>query len=394
MRSIGRGVLVATALLLSVVGTARAQPAADASQNAVAGSRVFDAKGCVKCHAINGVGGKIGPDLARAARPRSFFDLATAMWNHLPRMGERMKQLGIDRPKLDDKETRDLVAFLYTLHYFDPAGNRDTGKKLFAEKKCAACHQVGGAGGAVGPPLDSLKQFTSPIYVAAALWNHGPQMADAMKDKGIQRPALTGAELRDLVAYLAPATSGPPDGPVYAVPGRVEAGRTLFSEKRCVECHSVGGAGGRVGPDLADLTVRRTPMDFAAAIWNKAPAMLTAMQQRGITSPRLSPEEMSDLVAYLYSARYLASGSISNGWKVLADKGCLGCHAVFGERGKSAGDLAKVKGLDSPSAVIAALWNHTLVTAPAPGGKRSPWPALNAREMADMVTLLQSLEKK
>jgi mono/diheme cytochrome c family protein len=394
MRSIGGGVVVAAALMLCALGIAWAQPAAGPGQDALFGSRVFDAKGCVKCHAINGVGGKIGPDLARVSRPRSFFDLATAMWNHLPRMSDRMKQLGIDRPKLDDKETRDLVAFLYTLHYFDPAGNRDTGRKLFAEKKCAVCHQVGGAGGTVGPALDSLKQFASPLYVATALWNHGPQMADAMKEKGIQRPTLTGAELRDLVAYLAPATSGPPDTAVYALPGRVEAGRALFSDKRCVECHSAAGAGGRVGPDLVELGVRRSPMDFAAAIWNKAPAMLAAMQQRGITVPSLRPEEMADLVAYLYSVRYFASGSISNGWKVLADKGCLGCHAVFGERGKSAGDLAKVKGLDSPSAVIAALWNHTLVTAPAPGGKRSPWPVLNSREMADMVALLQSLERR
>ena len=122
--------------------------------------------------------------------------------------------------------------------------------------------------------------------------------------------------------------------------------------------------------------------------------MLAAMQQRGITVPKLQPEEMADLVAYLYSVRYFASGSISGGWKVLADKGCLGCHSVFGERGKTAGDLTRIKGLDSPTAVIAALWNHTLVTAPAPGGKRAAWPVLKPQEMADVVALLQSLERE
>ncbi len=387
-------IVLAALLLLCALDTASAQPVTGWGQDPVAGSRVFDAKGCVKCHAVNGVGGKVGPDLARVSRPHSFFDLATAMWNHLPRMAERMKQLGIDRPKLDDKETRDLVAFLYSLNYFDLPGNRDNGKKLFAEKKCIVCHQAGGAGGTVGPALDSLKQFTSPIFVAAALWNHGPQMAEVMKEKGIQRPTFTGAELRDLIAYLAPATGGPPVGPVYALPGRVEAGRMLFSEKHCVECHALGGAGGRVGPDLVELGVRRSPVEFAAAIWNKAPAMTAAMQQRGITVPQLRPEEMADLVAYLYSVRYFASGSISSGWKVMADKGCLVCHSVYGERGKSASDLTKVKGLDSPSAVIAAFWNHTLLTAPAPGGKRASWPVLTPKEMADMVALLQSLERK
>ena len=95
--------------MLFALDTAGAQPVRGWGQDPVAGSRVFDSKGCVKCHAVNGVGGKVGPDLARVSRPRSFFDLATGMWNHLPRMADRMKQLGIDRRKLDDKEARDLV---------------------------------------------------------------------------------------------------------------------------------------------------------------------------------------------------------------------------------------------------------------------------------------------
>ena len=100
---------------------------------------------------------------------------------------------------------------------------------------------------------------------------------------------------------------------MYALPGRVEAGRLLFAEKKCVECHSAGGAGGKVGPELVDLGVRRSPVEFAAAIWNKAPAMMAAMQQRGIAVPNLSPGEMADLVAYLYSVHYFASGRISAG---------------------------------------------------------------------------------
>ena len=394
MRVSATGVVIAALLALWAAGPAAAQPAVGPSQDPTAGARVFDQKGCVKCHAINGVGGKIGPDLTRGARPHSFFDLATAMWNHLPRMAERMKQLGVDRSRLEPQETRDLIAFLYTLGYFDAPGNRENGHKLFVAKKCVVCHQVGTAGGSVGPSLDSMKVFASPILVATALWNHGPQMAEAMKEKGIERPSLTGAELRDLIAYVSPATGAPPPGGVYALPGRAEAGRLLFAEKRCVECHSAAGAGGQVGPDLVDRNVRRSPLEFAAAMWNKAPAMALAMQQRGIAIPTLRPEEMADIVAYLYSTRYFASGGISRGWKVAYEKGCLGCHSVFGERGKPAGDLTRYKGLDSAPSVVAALWNHTLVTAPAPGGKRAAWPVFKADEMADLVALLQSLDRR
>ena len=86
-----RGGVVAGALLFAVVLASSTAAWAQASAPPpLAGSRVFGAKGCVKCHAVNGSGGRIGPDLGRIVRPRSFYDLATAMWNHLPRMTDRM----------------------------------------------------------------------------------------------------------------------------------------------------------------------------------------------------------------------------------------------------------------------------------------------------------------
>ncbi|MDO8478846.1 MAG: c-type cytochrome [Candidatus Rokubacteria bacterium] len=392
-RSVRLAVAVAGLLLMGSLDAAWAQPVFSPSQDPLAGSRVFGAKGCVKCHSINGVGGKVGPDLARRLRPRSFYDVATAMWNHLPRMVDRMKQLGITRPQLTAQEAGDLVGFLYTLNYFDRPGNTAAGRQLFSEKKCIVCHQVGGTGGVVGPNLDSLKQFASPIYVASAMWNHGPAMAEVMKAKGVERPTFTAQELRDLVAFLAPATGGAPEGPLYVLPGRPELGRELFVEKRCIQCHSVGGVGGQVGPELVALGVRRSPVEFAATIWNKAPAMMAAMATRNITVPQLRPEDMADLVAYLYSVRYFASGgSVPKGWVVASKKGCLQCHGVSGERGKPASDLTRAKGLDSSAAVLAALWNHTVVT-PRVAGQRLEWPVLKADEMADLVTLLESISQ-
>lgn len=393
VRAVGLAVAVAGLILMGSLDAAWAQPVFSPSQDPLAGSRVFGAKGCVKCHSINGVGGKIGPDLARSLKPRSFYDVATAMWNHLPRMADRMKQLGITRPQLTAEEAGDLVGFLYTLNYFDPPGNTAAGRKLFSDKKCIICHQVGGTGGVVGPNLDSLKQFASPIYVASAMWNHGPAMADAMKAKGVERPTFTAQELRDLIAFLAPATGGAPEGPLYVLPGRPQLGRELFVEKKCVRCHSVSGVGGTLGPDLVALAVRRSPVEFAATIWNKAPAMMAAMETRGITVPQLRPEEMADLVAYLFSVRYFASGgSVPKGWLVASNKGCLQCHGVSGERGKPASDLTRAKGLDSSAAVLAALWNHTVVT-PRVAGQKLEWPMLKAGEMADLMTLLESISQ-
>lgn len=130
-------------------------------------------------------------------------------------------------------------------------------------------------------------------------------------------------------------------------------------------------------------------MEFAATIWNKAPAMAAVMQSKGISVPQLAPEQMADIVAYLYSVRYFASGNVQQGYSVTSQKGCLHCHVLRGERGKPASDLAKVKGLDSPAAVLAALWNHALVT-PTVAGKKRDWPVFASREMADLIAMLQS----
>ncbi|MBI2528398.1 MAG: c-type cytochrome [Candidatus Rokubacteria bacterium] len=380
------------ALVLLPVGAVWAQPVFSPSQDPLAGSRVFASKGCSKCHSIHGLGGKVGPDLGRIQRPRSFYDLATAMWNHLPKMADRMQRMGIARPTLDGREAADLIAFLYTLNYFDAAGSLETGRKLFTEKKCIICHTVGGTGGVVGPNLDFLSQLASPMFVAAALWNHGPQMAETMKARGIDRPAFTGAELRDLLAFVVPASAGPREGPLYVLPGRADVGRQLFSEKRCIECHALGGAGGKGGPDLLELGVRRSPLEFAAAIWNKVPAMTRLMQVRGVPIPQLRAEEMADIVAYLYAVRYFAEpGSISRGWALAVQKGCLFCHGVYGERGKPASDLTRAKQVETPAGVVASLWNHAVVTAAEPGGKKRPWPEFRPQEMADLGALLQAL---
>lgn len=382
--------LVTLACLCVASAGAAQETSLSPAQDPLAGAQVFGAKGCVKCHAVRGIGGTVGPDLARMQRSRTFYDLATAMWNHLPRMIERMQELGIPRPVLDARETGDLIGFLYTLNYFDPGGNPAAGSRLFGDKRCIMCHQVAGTGGVVGPNLDFIKAFGSPIFVAAALWNHGPAMMKRMRERGIERPAFTASELRDLVAFLTPTTTAALEGPVYVLPGRAAEGQTLFAVKRCVECHSIGGRGGQGGPDLLNRDARMTLMDFAAKIWNKAPAMLASMRPRDIPPPQLRPDEMADIVAYLYSVRYFAeAGNVRKGWTVAANKGCLGCHAVSGERGKPASDLTRVRGLDSPPAVMAALWNHAMVSPVSATATRAAWPEFRPDEMADLVALME-----
>ncbi len=386
-----RGLIATVALFFWSLGELSAQPLVMRTQDPQAGSRVFGSKGCILCHAVSGVGGKIGPDLGRIAGPRSFHDLAAAMWNHLPGVMERMRWLGISRSRLTPQETADLIAFLFTLNYFDETGNLEAGQRLFTEKKCVVCHQIGGTGGVVGPNLDSLSQYGSPIFVAAAMWNHGPAMAMAMGARGIQRPIFRAGELLDLVAYLKSVAPGANSEPLYLLPGKVDEGRRLFVAKQCSECHSVGGQGGRIGPELGEQARQKNVTEFAARMWNKAPAMMRAMQEKEITIPQIRAEEMADLVAYLNSVRYFGSANPDKGRELLFVKRCLSCHSFEGRGGRNASDLAKSKGLDSPAATLSALWNHSFISQSPTEPLWPRWPRFLPQEMADLLAFLEAI---
>ena len=378
-------------LTFCFAGLSHSQSILAPAQNPLSGSRVFGSKGCSKCHAVNGIGGKVGPDLGRIQANRSFNDLAAAMWNHLPAMAASIKEHRQAFPQLSAVEAGDLIAFLFTQNYFDGSGNVDSGKKLFSTKGCIRCHQIGGVGGVLGPSLDAVGQSGAPINLAAAMWNHGPEMAEAMRAQGIERPHLSASELRDLVAYLRAAAPERAGAPVSILPGRVNEGRVLFETKQCIKCHNVQGKGGNIGPDLGKRGLYRNLVEFAAALWNKAPAMLRAMNLRKLTAPQLSPEEMADIVAYLQSFQYFgAAGNPDFGRRLLWEKGCVNCHALDGTGGKGAPDLARIKGLGSPAAVIAALWSHGnfIVTESRPDQSLS-WPKLKSDEVAHLMAFFE-----
>lgn len=380
-------------MLLFFPSVTLAQPVPSSAQDPLAGSRVFGSKGCSKCHAVNGVGGKVGPDLGKIRGPRSFYDLASALWNHLPGMAIEMRKRRISPPQLSPRETGDLIAFLATLNYFDPSGNPKTGKKLFSQKHCVVCHQIEGVGGVIGPSLDSIAQF-GPIYVATAMWNHGPAMAEAMAAKGIKRPVFKEEELRDLIAYLNSVSTLRGEQPLYVLPGRAREGERLFASNGCVDCHGVKGLGGPVGPPLAGRSRFQSLIGFAAAMWNKAPAMMREMKRRFVPVPQLQASEMADIIAYLYSVQYFAGpGDARRGQKIAEVKGCLGCHSAAGKGGKVGPPFERLKGLDQPITIIAAMWNHASAMEQKMREKAVAWPVLNGGEMAALVGYLQTLAR-
>jgi mono/diheme cytochrome c family protein len=387
-------------LLLAVAVAAGAPATALAGERAapdpVEGSRVFVSKGCVGCHAVDGEGGKVGPDLGRISSGRTLLGMAAVMWNHSPRMTERIKETKVARPKLTPEEMASLFAFLTYTGYLGTPGDPPRGADLFRDRSCVRCHAVGGAGGTVGPGLDRFKRYISPIVLAAAMWNHGPKMQTVMQQAGIARPQLTGEDIAHLLAYIRSAGRGGPESGEYLLPGNAEAGRQVFQQKRCSACHGAEGTGG-VGPDF-----RRRREAFqggltqvAALMWNHGPAIWRKMDEMHIPFPALTAQEMANLVAFLYSLPYFDEpGNQARGREVFGRKGCAACHGTSGRGGTGAPDLTKTLGAAPPIAIAAAMWNHGFAMEQEARARGLPWPDLEGRDLADVVEFLRAGGRK
>jgi mono/diheme cytochrome c family protein len=400
----GRIVVAAVILLLAAsAAIANAQTATSATPPrpfapdwaTLAGAQLFGQKDCGKCHTVRGAGGTAGPDLSRVTANASFFDVGAALWNHLPRMGARMRQQGIERSRLTPPEAANLIAFVYTAQYFDESGDAKRGETLFRAKSCAACHSVGGQGATQAPPLDPLRRANSPVIVAAAMWNHAPAMNEAFRQQRVTRPSLNGKELLDIIAYVVSAARDSGTDTQQVIPGTPDRGRVLFAEKHCSTCHAVNGVGGKIGPDLGRSGHHISLTAFAARMWDHAPAMLAKMAEAKIEPPKLSGQELADIIAYLYTSRYFeVNASPTRGAALLASKGCLACHSVNGKGATGGVDFARSSVVGTPSAVVASLWNHGRAMELQAEKRGLTLPELRGAELADISAYLGSLGRK
>jgi mono/diheme cytochrome c family protein len=356
--------------------------------DAKAGIQIFFQKGCAKCHAVLGEGGRSAPDLARApAGHLSAAELIAGMWNHAPAMWERMRLERLAPPKFSEDEMANLFAFLYSVRSMDEPGDPERGRRLLSRKRCLNCHSVGGRGGRAGPNLRNWVSYRNPVSWVQAMWNHAPAMQAMMAERGLDWPQFQATDVADLIAYirtLAPTSRGR----VYLRPADPEAGRQLFQRKGCVACHVVRGAGGGAAPDLGARALPRTLGQFAGLMWNHAPSMWASMEAQHLSRPQFTHKEMADLIAYLFAARYFeVKGDAFRGRRMFEDKGCAGCHSV-GEGAGPGPDLVHWRGSASTIPLATVLWNHGPLMFESMEEQQIPWPRFRPGEVTDLMEFL------
>jgi cytochrome c2 len=163
------------------------------------GEKLFTDKGCIKCHSVFGKGGKQAPDLGKTVSQSNVTTLTTQIWNHIGRMRQLYDQEKLQWPSFTETEMNDMIVFLYSLNYLDKPGDAAKGEKTFTQKKCIECHFK-------SPEekqklLGAMKAINTTQF-AAELWNHTSAMEAAMVTQGVPWPEMTGAQLRDVLAFL------------------------------------------------------------------------------------------------------------------------------------------------------------------------------------------------
>ncbi len=379
-------------LLAASLATAATQRDAPAlPDNPLHGRLLFEAKHCNQCHGIGTEGPGTGPNLGEGRFRGTFLDLGAALWNHVPGMSVRFAGRDLSWPQLSADEALDLVTFLYAIEYLGRPGDPQTGKAAFARQGCGACHAIGGRGGAVGPDLVQLNRFASPLFVAQAIWNHGPAMLKSMARRNVTPPVLGEGDIADLSAYIRQLAAAGTQERVLLAPGNPNHGRAVFAAERCVACHSVHGQGGTDGPDLGEADLHRAAETIAGRMWNHALTMSTAMEAKGLPWPQVSASDLADLIAYLYFLPFAdPPGDSSRGARVFADHSCAGCHRAGGAAANAGPDLADSRATDSPAALVAAMWDHAPVMQTAILSQGRPWPELTGADLRDLLAYLRT----
>lgn len=233
------------------------------------GKHLFDAKHCSTCHSANG-SAKPATDWQSLADP---VQLVQRMWVHSSEMREALAKQRLKWPALSGQELTDILVYVQNLpqnrhlpyHFILPGGNE--GEQLLISKGCGNCHM-----GALS--LDQRLRNKTLTDVAASMWNHSPKMSGTVT-------AINSDEMRQIVSQMWATQFFQPSG------DRLK-GQKVYDVK-CAGCHEKGGA-----PKIA---AGQSAVTMVSNLWIHGPKMLDTIQKSGGTWPRLSPEEMTNLIA-------------------------------------------------------------------------------------------------
>lgn len=242
------------------------------------GVRVFGSR-CTTCHGvgINNPGpGKPVAEWAPLDRPLA---LVYRMWTHAASMKDAFAS-GDSWKALGAQEFVNLTAYVQAVQKVQQTPQ--VALSVPAQGRFLTLQHCGGCHGGSDSFAASLAHNRTLMDIGAAMWNHVPLVESV--------PVLSPEDFEAIVAYVWELQYRGPAGDV-------RRGETVFEEKGCLSCHRVpSGVREPLSPRPGKTF---TPLSMVALGWGSGREMHRQMQEKGVLWPRLSPQDMSDLVAYL-----------------------------------------------------------------------------------------------
>lgn len=174
------------------------------------------------------------------------------------------------------------------------------GKDLWDSNNCMGCHTLFGEGAYYAPELTRVYERRGPAFMTAMLKD--PQ-AMFPGQRQMTNYHFKDAEIADLVAFFQWAgtvdlngfPAKPSLGPTAPRAEAMAATQPPIFSQLCTSCHSIGGAGGTVGPALDGVGTRRDH-DYLVR-WLENPQAI----KPGTTMPKLplSEAQIGELAAFL-----------------------------------------------------------------------------------------------
>lgn len=306
------------------------QLGAPTDEEVKAGKRLFTEKGCASCHELNGEGRQkdFGPDLtALGAKNASELEFSKARIDHnlvsyiqtklqdpvAVNPAARMPQYTWNQADLDAVTTALLSqtgpaptsALQHLVVPKKDAAFQAVGAfaEVYERYKCYACHQFNGYGGTLAPDLSFEGSRAQKKWIADFLKN--PQTIRPTLILRMPQFDMSDKDATIAAEYLSMAVQKPDVNPEGVdarqfTPAMASMGKQLYEVKyQCQACHTIGGTGGYVGPNLNNAGNWLTPAWIEA--WLRNPQAL----QRDSIEPRrnFTDGEIQALTAYLMTLR-------------------------------------------------------------------------------------------
>jgi mono/diheme cytochrome c family protein len=251
------------------------------------GFQAYKDLACGVCHAINGVGGTRGPDLAGVGARLQPGSLLTHIQ---PAPGTST----MPTYQIPNETVLALAAYLETLTTPPSKPVATTtplpvGEADYIEQGCPACHSINGIGGTLGPDLTNEGNKHDKAFIEQYLQNPSVVIPNSTMPAHPMPPDV----LDRVATYVASLKGG-----ILAGGPSAAAGQALYQQLGCSACHAINGVGGNQGPELTHVGDTRDATFLEKFI--KDPKSLVP----GATMPpyaNLNDAELQSIALYLLS---------------------------------------------------------------------------------------------